>query len=357
VKLLRVVVSVLLLITLLSACGGENGNDTALETVPTRTAPPAASVDAQDADAPYRIVSLREPVAGFFAADVGVLDQSGEFLQRMINAGSPCFTESLNPGEQFQVLYDLRYLNFPMLDLDPWITAEAVFPEAELTQAVAAVLDGLADMLPQDRVLGVCLIPVPHITMPEHPGVDWRESSPRVTALDDLTVFAQDGATLIVACASESCVEEVPVAVTRAVAVAWQLDRAYSDLAGLPMDQRMIVEARADVFTLTRYPEAVLPWRAIDPNEDRLLNTWLWIGNALEDPNAVLALTHNLLYGERIWDDGVFQVWGGMYLGGQIVDAYTASHPDLAWEDLAALDAKTIIVDSGIVREVGSVSP
>ncbi len=345
---MRKIIWIAITAIVLSACGGAKSESPKLSAPPTRTPAPSLPAEdtAADPQASLEVISLGEAINQFLArsAEITPLDQAITFMQTVGNSAPGCLN-----ADQFELFTELAALHFPVMDLTAWQTSAQSFPAAALEQGIAAAAADVPDLLPADgSTLRVCLFPMPHIDMPvgELPA-QGRRLLPHMAAMSDLNAIALDGSTLLVLCsAGEGCLDDLPLHMERAFGLAYQLRLSGASLPQLPLLSRLIFEGRADNFVVRRDPTATFAWDgALTPEGEE--SYWRLFRHLLQDDNEFYydSMT-NIVYGVYA-NNGQFPVWGGMYVGDQIVRAYLDKFPATSWPDLAALDPGVLLEESG----------
>ncbi|NLX08631.1 MAG: DUF2268 domain-containing protein [Chloroflexi bacterium] len=339
-----------LVVIMLGACGSEDVGTQSLVAVPTRTPAPQAE-PAQDASTErVQIISLRDDLAAFLAqsGELPLLDQAFAFIKSVGAAPGECFGGPTRVDFGFQALFELSAVQWPITDFSTWQAAVEVFPEAELIEGVAAAVAPLADLLPAESTLTICLVPVP--PAPDMPSLEpttnagWR-MLPRAVAYNDLNVLALDGEHLLVTCsAGPDCLDDLPPQIARGLGFMYQQQVAGKALEQMVLLEQMIFEGRANELVRALYPDARFAWADILTAEQAQQH-WSRIRSILDYGMFSLTSDFDVVYG-YIGDD-LRPAWGGMYLGDQIVRAYRARHPDVAWPELAALSVEAVLAGSG----------
>jgi hypothetical protein len=338
----------LILIVVLSACGDSKPNTPQLAAPPTRTPAPAAS-ESDTVVAGLDVISLRPALESFLAAsgEIAPLDQTITFMQ-MVAAPDSCLNDALD-GDQFDALFTLGAIHWPMADFSAWQAAADAFPEADLIQQINALAPDLAPLLPEGELLRVCVIPVPHL--------ERTEIDPQVTpapglrfvnhwiALKDLNAVALRGNAILVTCsAGADCLDDVRVELIRAASMAYQERVAGVELPALALLDRMVYEGRADDYVQRVEPGHEFEWNEGLSAADEE-NVWHSMRFSLTEDTFRYAFINDYLYGT--YGSSRYPAWGGMVIGDRIVQMYLSQHPDLAWTDLVAVPPQELFEASG----------
>jgi len=350
----RVFRLVLLAVVLLSACGSPENPAPKLSAPPTRTPIAAEVATRAPAANQIEVISLRGKVADFLAtADtVPALEQTITFMEMVSGAG--CLGSMQESDLQFQALFAVAGIRWPIADFTAWRQAVEAFPEAELIQQVTAQLQKVKDALPLAAPLRVCLIPVPEPPAPGESGQIGR-SFMYVVALNDLNTLALAGDLMLVTCsAGGGCLDDVPVELTRGYSYTYQQHQTGMRLETMTLLDRMVFEGRANDFTLRLFPEAAFPWTDALTSEDEA-KAWRRLRRALDSDEYRYDFMYDLLYG--YYGDPNYPVWGGVYVGDQIVQAYRAQNPELSWTQLAAIPPEQLFTESGYDPSAAAYTP
>lgn len=335
----------LMLVILLSACGGDTKESPRLSAPPTRTAVPATEEAAPDEFGVENIqlVSLGSEMDAFLTASetVGALERVDVFSQTVIAPAPECWTSSLWPGWQSLEQLDSMNVNLPSVDMAAWRATTDAFPEEDLMRQSAEILREARAALPLDQPLRVCFAPMPP---PRFFGPDQEGEVPNNGLRVD--VF---GSVIYVGCAdTASCAEQLDADLADAYAVAYQIVTSGHEGLDISLLSWVVMYGRAAVFGRDLVPGATF---FTDTEMAPEIEADVW-----SRMQEYLTTTYNDYPGYRNVDyflygrDGradQYPPYGGYYIGERIVRAYQASHPDATMADIMALDATTLAAESG----------
>jgi hypothetical protein len=349
---------VLLMVLVLAACGGDEIVGPELATLPfetgnTFTATPAAVSVADQGAAMARldVVSLRDNVQAFLIGTetTEFMSWTDLFVREVIAPAGDCMTPDLwarlEPAQLFRwqaprLPPDWRGSAYNSINLiEPWQTVTDEFREdAMLTQASQA-LDDAAALLPRDDGFLVCV-------MPALPAVFPGQDVDTVPNNGVSTVLLNTESLLLRCGMGEECLPAVPSQVAFGYALAYQL-RGQPGLE-VPLLHWIVHTGRAAAVVRDLYPTLAFPWsEGLTPEQvvtvtERVDDYAMATYRSDYRGNSEVA---QVLFGNP--DNVRYPLWGGLYLGDQIVQAYRAAHPDLSLVELMDVPPETLIEDSG----------
>lgn len=330
----------LVLIMLLSACGGGAESGPQLAAPPTRTpAPPTATPEPEDTLALLEVVPMRDTMLAFFEsiADVGPMEYSMVFDQIVPVQLPECANSTFFPGFQLVSFMDDYGLDLIRVDMEAWLTAADNFDDEVFEAGLREALARAVDEVPMVHPMRFCVLPVP-------PGQN-REGE----VFDFFVADSIDRGLIIVACSNaEYCAQTMGGQVVYEYLYNYQLQNVDYDIAGMPLMDMAIFLARADDLALALYPEVQFPWHIdLDPAEEP--DIW---GQMQQYAATTYAdypdsrKINRLLYGEGA---GMYIDWGGMEVARQVIAAFHAQNPGVTYEALANMATQDVIQDSGYV--------
>ncbi len=332
----------ILALSLLSACGGGNETAPQLSAPPTRTPqPPTATPSVEQEVASVTIVPLGGYVTDFLdaAADASALNRPLLFEELVLDKAPECTRATFYPDSQ---PLELINLDFVSLDLDAWRSAVESMPTDALIASIRATLADAFALLPPSGPLTVCVLPAPP---PRVYGPQSEDDQPN----GGLTVNALGGSLLIVGCSGgEDCLDALPRQFAMAYHVAVQIGAE-----GLPYDQVPLLSFMLYTPRAADFMHAIVPdlpaddWvDALTPEQEAALWDAMqpYLGATYSD-RATSQKIDRYLYGRENSED--YPLWGGLYIGSQIVRAYRASHPDVSFAELATLSPSLVLQNSG----------
>jgi hypothetical protein len=331
----------LILVVIMSACGGDDDTGPGLSAPPTRTPlPPTLTPDVTPGGPTLdniQIISLRSQLDNFLteAEASSPLDRPELFQQHVINAAPDCMTPTFFPDTlPLEVLG--ANINLIEADLARWRVATDTFPEQALIDQTREMLWQIVDLLPTDRPLRICLMPVPADAPPEDllgGGIDAQ-------------VLASD--LIVVTCAGgEYCLDGIGRTIAFSYHYAYQIAQTGLTYPFTPVLHFALYNARAADFTRHFYPDLVYPWtNALTPEQERALWGEMrdYLGTTYQDYPDYRRIP-KLLYGNADPNQRYPQ-WGGMFIGEQIIRAYHAVHPSTTYEKLAQMTPEAILTAS-----------
>jgi len=335
----RALILALVLVTAaagLSACGGEDESGAELEAIPTRT--PVSVTSTPEAIQPsvaVEVISLRDEIDAFLAASetASAVDRIDLFDEHVIQPVGECLSGEFYPG---MLPLEMLPFNLTSIPMGGWREATDIFPEEDLIASVAETIGAAAALLPTERAITVCVMPMPLFAAPED------------MANRGLGDQALGGDRLIVTCAAGAlCLERVRPDVAHAYSMAYQMDRAGVTALETSLLAYAILYGRGEDFVRQMMPDATFRWDgALTPEQE--IDVWARMQEYLDTTYQVYPGYRNVdrfLYGEPGNDR--YPVWAGAYIGGRIVRAYRERHPDISVAELAVLDPKTLLAESG----------
>jgi hypothetical protein len=334
----------LIVLLLLSACGGDTQDAPRLSAPPTRTPEPATEeVVADEAGVEnIQIVSLRSQIDAFLTAAeaVGPLERVDVFSQTVIAAAPECWKSTLWPNWQALEQLNAMNVNLTEVDMAAWRATVDAFPEEDLMRQTVDILRQARAELPLDQTLTVCLAPMP---LPHFFGPNPEELPNSGLSLsswgDMIYLGCQDSA---------RCGTQVEADLAYAYATAYQFVSAGRLGDDIPLLSWVVTFGRSAVFAHQLVPDATFQWDT-DMTPEVEADVWARM-------QEYLNTTYNDYPGYRNVDyflygrDGrldQYPRFGGFYIGERIVRAYQESHPNVSFADLMALDASTLVADSG----------
>ncbi|MCD4684518.1 MAG: DUF2268 domain-containing protein [Anaerolineae bacterium] len=336
------VLGVLVMVVLLSACGGGEDSTPELASPPTRTpAPPTETPAPEDALGQLEVVSLRASMLEFFegTADVGALEYSIVF-DRIVPVQHPeCANSGFYPGFQLVSLLDGYGLEMVSVDLDAWYTVVEAFDDAVFEAGLREVLERTVEAVPMTQPVRFCVMPVP------------PRQNREGEIFDIFVADSIDRGVIIVACSNAAyCVETMGGQVVYEYHYNYQLMNAEYDIAAMPLMDMAIFLARADDLALTLYPDTQFPWHIeLDPAEE--LDIWDQMQQYAATTYADYPDNYKidrLLYGQGT---GMYVDWGGMDVARQVIAAFHAQNPGVTYAALANMASQDVVQDSGYVPE------
>jgi hypothetical protein len=332
----------ILALIVLAACGGGEESAPLLSAPPTRTPqPPTATPSVEQEVANVTIVPLGGYVTDFLdaAADASALDRPQLFEDLVINRAPECTRATYYPDAQ---PLELVGLDFVSLDLDAWRYTVDTMPTDALIASIRATLTDAFALVPPIAPLTVCVMPSP-LARVRGPQADAEPAD------GGLTVTTLGGGLLIVGCSGgEDCLPAVPRMVATAYHVAVQIGAEGLPYDQVPLLSFMLYTTRAAEFVHQIVPDALSdPWEnALTPEQEAQEWTAMqpYLGATYSD-RATSQKIERYLYGRDNSAD--YPLWGGLYIGSQIVWAYRASHPDATFAELATLPANLVLQNSG----------
>jgi hypothetical protein len=339
----RIGVAVLVLLAggtmLLGGCGGEEETGAQLVALPTRTPLPVTETPTGSA-APQNveIVSLQGQIDAFLTASetAGALDRIDLFNEYVLNQIPGCFQSTLWPDMEPLEIIASQGLNLPTAPMEDWRASADNFPEEQLIQAVGDALGRAELLLPSDRRLRICLVPVPPPAT--------QEDVPNA-GLSSLVLGAD---LAVISCAAgPTCLDKIGQEVAHGYASAYQIGQSGLTGVEIPLLAFAITSGRADDFARQLFPGAVFPWTdALTPEQE--VDVWSRMQEYLATTYSDYPGYRNMdrfLYGGA--NSTRYPRFGGLYIGGRIAAAYRARHPDAAPADLMALTPETLLAESG----------
>ena len=337
-RVLLIALAVLVLV--LGACDGEEDDAPELSAPPTRTpAPPtptpASTETAQPAANSLRVVSLYSEVDAFLNASesVSALDRVDLLDEYLFDPAAECFESNWWVGVAPQELFSFNVVS---LNLEFWRAGADIFPASALEAEITDALTLAMDRWPPLEELVVCVVPLPYIGTPEG-----QENG-------GLTVRVNGSNRVFIGCAAgEYCLDHVLPEMLYAYGFLLQIGLTGQSAFESTFLEHIVFSGRADEFARQLVEPYEMRWiDALTPDQigqlwDRILRdrdlTPAGYGNARD-------LTQ-ILYGGQ--NQNRFPTWGGLYIGDQIVRSYRAAHPEASLEALFALDAATLLEESG----------
>jgi len=332
----------ILALIVLAACGGSEESAPQLSAPPTRTAqPPTATPSVEQEVANVTIVPLGGYVTDFLdaAADASALDRPQLFEDLVINRAPECTRATYYPDAQ---PLELVGLDFVSLDLDAWRNTVDNMPTDALIASIRATLADAFALMPPTGPLTVCILPLP-------PARVYGPQSEDNQTNGGSTVNTLGSGLLIVECSGgEDCLPAVPRMVATAYHVAVQIGAEGLPYGQVPLLSFMLYTTRPADFVHQIVPDAPSePWEnALTPEQEAALWDAMqpYLGATYSD-RATSQKIERYLYGRE--NSAEYPLWGGLYIGAQIVRAYRASHPDATFAELATLPPNLVLQNSG----------
>ncbi len=320
----------------LGACGSDEAAAPKLAAIPTRTPVPATSTpETGQPSVAVEVISLRDEIDAFLTASetASAVDRIDLFSEHVIQPAGECLSGAFYPGVEPLEMLGFNLTSIPM---EGWREATDSFPEKDLVASVNDTLAAAVALLPADRSITVCLMPVPLFGPPE----DIVNSGVGVQALA--------GDHLVLTCSAGSiCLERVGPEVAHAYSMAYQIDRAGLTAFEMPLLAYVVAYGRGEDFARQLMPETTFRWDgALTPEQE--IDLWTRMQEYLETTYQDYPGYRNMdpfLYGEPNSDR--YPRFGGQYIGSRIVRAYRLQHPDISAAELATLPPKTLLADSG----------
>ncbi len=344
-KAIRQAARCTLALIVLAACGGGEETSPQLAAPPTRTPqPPTATPSIADEVAEVNIVPLDGYVTNFLdmSANVSALDRTQVFEEQVLNKVPECTRATYYP--EMQPL-ELINLDFVSLDLDTWRASVESLPGDALVATIRDTLAQAFTLLPPVDPLTVCILPTPPPRSRDPQGQ--QEDQP----LQDggLSVTPLSSSLLVVTCnGGDACLDAVPRLVATNYHIAYQIGQEGLTYDKVPLLSFMLYTTRAADFVHLLYPDAPPdPWaNALPPDQEATL--WDAMQPYLDVTYTDRATNQKIeryLYGRDNSPD--YPLWGGLFIGSQIVRAYRASHPAVTVPELASLSPSVVLQNSG----------
>ena len=336
---------VMIALIVLAACGGGVETSPQLAAPPTRTAqPPTVTPSVADEVAGVDIVPLGGYITDFLdaSASVSALNRSQVFEEQVLNRVPECTRTTYYPDMQ---PLEMINLDFVSLDLDVWRASVDSLPGDALIASIRDTLAQAFALLPPAGPLTVCILPTPP---PRTRGPQGQQED---QPLPDggLSVTPLSGNLLIVSCSGgDACLDAVPRLVATNYHIAYQIGQEGLTFDKVPLLSFMLYTTRAADFIHLLDPSAPPdPWdNALTPDIEAQEWTAMqpYLGVTYSDRSTNQKI-ERYLYGRDNSPD--YPLWGGLYIGSQIVRAYRASHPEVTIPELASLTPSLVLQNSG----------
>lgn len=349
-------VACLLLVLVLSACGGDSTSGQMLVAPPTRTpAPTGEPAQARPAGAPVEtaIISLRDEVSTYLA-DFDIASYTDVIQRDLIGPAGDCMDLSYWPGLDPLQLFARSRSRLPIgwwgfNPIDRWVMANwpgrvDLFPEAALIEAADDALSAATETWPTGGAFTVCLLPRP----------GFADDLTQEPTLGLVSIVPNPDVLLVGCSAGEVCLQGLAAQVAFGYSYARQMGALADNGLDIPLAAHILMHGRSAVFVETLYPDQPLfdgdylsvaqqaaLWTDMQGDgEGRNYLMWPYRDDYRADNRM-----DGFLYGDQ--QDNDPPAYGGVYIGYRVVKAYLAAHPDTSITDLMALPLDTLYDESG----------
>ena len=210
---------------------------------------------------------------------------------------------------------------------------QLIAASADVEEAVGRAMATVTPLLPADPITFCLLVPRPDDALETEiikkmGGAAGSVGSPYVVHLQ---VYPQEG-----------WLERLEYVVAHEYHHAALAQRFPDGLETFDLLAYLVTEGKADSFAHLAYPEVIAPWTsALTPDQER--EQW----RALQPLLTATPATDPSLFRNAMFGSSAFPTWTGYTVGFHIVQAFLQRHPEASVEAWTALDAQTILKQSG----------